>query len=72
MNSSCARAGNATLASRLIKPGLRRFILRKPFFVRAKRSRMVVTAAVDNLRGVLYMQHLVIKDVLDEPFRDLG
>src|SRR5262245_30489127 len=69
MRLSRAGAQLAVLAYYSIQPVLRGLITREALLFRAKSRCVIVPPAINDLGGVLDVQHLVIEDVLDEPLR---
>src|ERR671927_9381 len=67
-HSRRARAERAALSDYLVEPALRLVVVREALLVCAEGFGVVVAPAVDETRGVLDVQHLVVEDVLDEPF----
>jgi hypothetical protein len=53
----------------LFKPALSLLVKRKAAFVLSKGARVIVTAAIYQTGRMFNVKHLVVEDVLDEPFR---
>ena len=69
-SSGRASARDATQAREAFEPSLGLLIMRKPPLVQTKSARVIVAPPLDQSRRVFDVEHLVIKDVLHEPFRN--
>jgi hypothetical protein len=67
--SGRAGARYSSQARETFEPSLGLFVVRKSSLVLAKRARVIVATSVDKPRRMFDVEHLVIKDVLDKPFR---
>src|SRR5919112_1236946 len=65
--SGRTRAQCSTLAHYLVQMALSLVIMREALLVGAEGFGVVVASSVDESGRVLYVQHLVVEDVLDEP-----
>jgi hypothetical protein len=63
--------GNATLAGCLFQPALRGLVFGKAPFVQAEFVGMIIAPPINHASRVLDVEHLVIQDVFDKPFRHL-
>ena len=52
----------------MFKPALSLLVKRKAAFVQSKGARVIVTAAIYQTGGMFDVKHLVVEDVLNEPF----
>src|SRR3954452_11016299 len=69
MKSGSSCAWHMLQAGKLIQPINSLIIKGKTLFVSAKSPRVVIATAVYQSRRMLYVKHLVIDDVIDEPRR---
>src|SRR5215212_9698502 len=65
--SGRTRAQGSALAHYLVEVALRLVIMGEALLVRAEGFGVVVAPPVDEAGRVLYVQHLVVEDVFDEP-----
>src|SRR6201990_2057402 len=65
--SGRTRAQGSALAHYLVEVALRLVVARVALLVGAEGFGVVVASAVDEAGRVLYVKHLVVEDVLDEP-----
>ena len=69
---SGARAWHSALASDLFEPALSLVVFGKAALVEPECCSVVIPAAIDHPSGVLNVEHLVINNELDKPFRHLS
>jgi hypothetical protein len=69
---SSARARNPAPPSDLLKPALSFVVFGKAALVKPEGGSVVIPATIDHASGVLHVEHLVINNELDKPFRHLS
>ena len=69
-NSCRAGAGHSSQARETFEPSLGLFVVRKSSLVLAKRARVIIASSLYKPCRMFDMEHFVIEDVLDKPFRN--